>query len=265
MPLQLCHDPLPLSEACLQSLCASLNAPVIHIEQLPVEPARAAIVIYAEEYGDFGLAVGMRSLESGQTALYRYRASIPEASEIPAAMEDALSFAEGLGFLFDEDMIAQHPVSGRQQALAHWERLVGEGEVWTHAAVVEPPAPELTPELASADDELFPPMEELLEPIDEFFPLESDDLACEMPLTGEIGDTPPAIADVPSNEVSLTKFRRPAVEPCSPPVESTPAAAVGAEGFAGAASALGRVPIVKMRKDGENAKAGFLTRLLAGF
>ena len=248
------QEPLPLSEACLHSLCASLNAPVMRIDELPDGPARAAIVIYAEEYGNFGLAVGLRSLESAQVALYSYRGRIQAANQIPAAMEDALCFAESLGFLFDEDMIEQDPAHGRRQALEHWDRLLGEeGEVWAHSSVAEPPAPELSADPLSDDElsddeELLPPMDVLLQPAAE-----------------------------PAAGVPLTKFRGPEGGLPAPVAEPSPqraAAAEGvasgggdvpAEGLAREAQLLGRVAIVKVRRDGEASKPGLLTRLLGGF
>jgi len=116
----LSKDPLPLSEACLHGMCVSLNAPVVYGDDLPPGPARAAIVTYAEDYGDFGMAVGMRALEDGTVAVYRYREPIVDPADIATALEAALIFAEGLGFLFDEDMIDAGSRSGRREALEHW-------------------------------------------------------------------------------------------------------------------------------------------------
>ena len=47
-------EPLPLSEASMLALRPALNAPVLNVGFLPVGPARAAIVVFAEEWGFFG-------------------------------------------------------------------------------------------------------------------------------------------------------------------------------------------------------------------
>lgn len=162
-----CKDPLPLSEACLHGLLPSLNAPVVDVEELPSGPVRAALVIYAEDYGDLGLALGMRALESGDTAVYKYREPILDESEVPAALEAVMGFAEGLGFLFDDDMIDTAAGTGRRGALEHWNRLMGDAEVFAPRAPAEPPAPDSSPGLPSGDQALLPPAEDLLLPADE--------------------------------------------------------------------------------------------------
>lgn len=157
----LSKDPLPLSEACLQGMCVSLNAPVVYGDDLPPGPARAAIVTYAEDYGDFGMAVGMRALEDGSVAVYRYREPIVDAAGIASALDAALIFAEGLGFLFDDDMIDENSRTGRREALEHWNRLMGDGEVFAAAGVVEPPRAPLA-EFTLPGEGLDGPMEDLL-------------------------------------------------------------------------------------------------------
>jgi hypothetical protein len=156
-----CKDPLQLSEACLHGLLPSLNAPVAQVEELPNGPVRAAIVIYAKGYGELGLAIGMRALESGDTALYETREPIENESAIPDAVERALSFAEGLGFLFDDDMIDRATGTGRPDALEHWNRMMGDEEVYAPGAPAEPPPPSSNPGLPSADQALLPPAEDL--------------------------------------------------------------------------------------------------------
>jgi hypothetical protein len=157
----LCRDPLPLSEACLLGLCASLNAPVVHGDELPPGPARAAIVTFAEEYGDFGVAVGMRALESGSVAVYRYREPLLDADDVARATEAALRFAEGLGFLFDDEMIDRESGAGRSEALEHWLRLTGGAESFTPGSVAEPPSPPIA-EITLPGEGLDAPMEDLL-------------------------------------------------------------------------------------------------------
>ena len=42
-------DPPTLDEASLRGMCVSLNNPVVNIEDLPVGPARALIVLHDAE------------------------------------------------------------------------------------------------------------------------------------------------------------------------------------------------------------------------
>ena len=153
--------PLPLSEACLLSLCASLNAPVVRLDGLPTGPARAALVVYAEQYADVGVAVAVRSLEGGEVVLMRHREALPPETGPEAALEIAVDYAESLGFVFDEDMIgAAGSLSAKTAALEHWQRLVGSDEVFATPDVASPPSPEGAG--VSVDPEQMPEMEDLL-------------------------------------------------------------------------------------------------------
>jgi len=123
-------EPLPLSEASLLSLRPALNAPVLNVAFLPVGPARAAIVAFAEEWGGIGLALGIRSDEGGQVAVFRNPESIEPDVSVTTAFEPILAEAERMGFLFDEDMVAAATDDqGRMRALALWGRLMGEREL----------------------------------------------------------------------------------------------------------------------------------------
>ena len=154
-------QPLPLSEACLQCLCASLNAPVVHVEGLPVGPARAALVVYAEQYGDLGVAVGIRSLEGGEVVLMRYRESLPMEEGPARALELATSYAEGLGFVFDQDMISPGaPLDAKANAMSHWQHLAASDEAFEAPDVASPPAP--SGAMSLVDPEEMPEMEDLL-------------------------------------------------------------------------------------------------------
>jgi hypothetical protein len=154
--------PLPLSEACLLSLCASLNAPVVRLDGLPTGPARAALVVYAEQYADVGVAVAVRSLEGGEVVVMRHREALPPETGPEAALEIAVGFAEGLGFVFDEDMIGgpSGSLSAKTAALEHWQRLVGSDEVFAAPDVASPPPPSGVE--VSVDPEQMPEMEDLL-------------------------------------------------------------------------------------------------------
>ncbi|MEZ4292556.1 MAG: hypothetical protein R3E53_19280 [Myxococcota bacterium] len=138
-------EPLQLSEACVLAMRPALNAPVLNVDFLPVGPARAAAVVFAEEYGDIGLALGIRSVEGGQIVVLRNRESIDPTVPVPRAMERLLAEAERLGFLFDEDLVESAPAGeGRSQAMALWGRLMGDSG--PSKARARPAAPEPAPE-----------------------------------------------------------------------------------------------------------------------
>lgn len=119
-------EPLPLSEASLLLLRPALNAPVLNVGYLPVGPARAAVVAFGEEYGGIGIALGVRSNESGQIAVLRNQESIDFDVPLAEALEPLLAAAERMGFLFDEDIFQMAPgAKGRSQAMAHWAELMG--------------------------------------------------------------------------------------------------------------------------------------------
>ena len=75
-------DPLALSEASLLALRPAMNAPVLNVKFLPVGPAKAAIVAFAEEYGGMGLAIGVRSNEGGQIVVFKNQEPIDASVEV---------------------------------------------------------------------------------------------------------------------------------------------------------------------------------------
>jgi len=119
-------EPLPLSEASLLLLRPALNTPVVNVGYLPVGPARAAVVAFAEEYGGIGIALGLRSSDSGQLVILRNQESIDFDAPLADALEPLLDAAERMGFLFDEDMLQLEPgPKGRSEAMVHWAVLMG--------------------------------------------------------------------------------------------------------------------------------------------
>ena len=122
-------EPLPLSEASLLALRPALNTPVLNVGFLPVGPARAALVVFAEEYGAIGIAFGIRSVEGRQVAVLRNQETIEETAALSEALEPALAEAERMGFLFDEDMLAESTAVARTAAARLWAELMGEPEV----------------------------------------------------------------------------------------------------------------------------------------
>lgn len=147
-------EPLPLSEASLLLLRAAMNAPVLNVGFLPVGPARAAVVAFAEEYGGIGIALGIRSNESGQLAVIRNQESIDFDVRLVDAVEPLLAEAERMGFLFDEDMLQTSPgYRGRSDAMVHWAGLMGGME-----SLLPTRAPEPTTTAEAEDAETAGPL-----------------------------------------------------------------------------------------------------------
>ncbi len=155
-------QPPALSEASLVSLCASLNAPIVHVDELPAGPARCAVVVFAEPYGDLGVTVAVRSLEGGEVLVLRSREPLPPDAAPAAALEMAIHHAEGLGFVFDDDMLAGGQVgqAERLSAFQHWLKVVGSDEVYATPDVASPPSP--AGSMNSPEPERMPEMEDLL-------------------------------------------------------------------------------------------------------
>jgi hypothetical protein len=108
----------------IRVLHLSLNAPVIAIDALPVGPARAGIALCEDAAGDLDIQIAVRSLRSGQVAAYVPTDGRVEIGEL--AVDAALSFAEGMGFLFDEDEVAARGEGAPDAVAAIWRDLVEE-------------------------------------------------------------------------------------------------------------------------------------------
>jgi len=109
----------------LRVLRLSLNTPILAIEGLPVGPARAAIALVQGPTRSFRLEVAIHSLRTDQVLFYAYEAA-PEAGGLAASdFEAALSFAGGMGFLFEGDRIDGRDAVGGPDALRLWNDWVG--------------------------------------------------------------------------------------------------------------------------------------------
>jgi hypothetical protein len=113
-----------VSEASLQAFCAAMNTPVVNIEELDVNPARAVIALSAGEYGDSWLIVALRSLASGEGAIFKYQGDPAEFGSEEVALEVGLSFAEGMGFIFETDLIGGLGSAGRKRAWKIWRSVI---------------------------------------------------------------------------------------------------------------------------------------------
>jgi len=288
-------EPLALSEASVLVLRPALNAPVLNVEFLPVGPARAAIVIFAEEYGGIGLALGIRSTEGGQVAVFRNREPLDEVAPLENALEPALTWAERIGFLFDEDMVESTP-AGRSEATALWGRLMGDVAMPPPPKAARPlpaatePILELTdsvvapdglPELAREDVALAEPPQPKLESKPGALPPASG-----VPLEKEVAVEPRAASSVTENLIDTRPELDLEVEPKANREESSkslplevPATLLSkfrqSEDDVDSAtpstrgespSVLGRTPIVRMRRSSDTVKQiPYLARLLSSF
>jgi len=298
-------EPLALSEASLLALRPAMNAPVLNVKFLPVGPARAAIVVFAEEYGGMGLAIGVRSNEGGQIVVFRNQEPIDASVGVAEALESALSSAERLGFLFDEDMVGGvSGGQGRTQAMALWGRLMGDLELpsapqaipsqpATSESILEPPPDSARPKLSASDPAALLDVNKSVatsvlaassSAASDSPELLLDDLAAEDPgeisldletddfLLDEITATQPDTSGAPHSEPldapveavmpaaqQLSKFR-------NAPADSSSTADVGEddESLSGGPSELGRIPLVRVRREGSR-RVPFLSRLLSSF
>jgi hypothetical protein len=282
-------EPLALSEASLLALRASMNAPVLSVDYLPVGPARAAIVVFAEEYGGIGLAIGVRSNENGQIAVFRNQAPIDASTRVSDVLEPALATAERMGFLFDDDLIAGGASGGgRGQAMEIWAALMGELD--------EPGAPDPDPAdgatepldgldpagLARADDE--DDDDELL--LDDLAEVDLEEISLDLELGDELSEAAveaTAVDEAPAAKRSRQPKPAPAsrksaaarslppsakrTEPDAGPSLSkfrgAPAGAETEEGE-GTPSELARIPLKKLRREGTR-RVPYLARLLSSF
>jgi hypothetical protein len=142
----------------LRGLHVSLNTPVVAIEDLPVGPARAAIAIQDADEGRTSLLLVLRSQRTGQLACFAPDETLESHASAQVALDGALSFAESMGFLFDDDAVLELGAEGPRKAAGSWNQLLGiepqdfdddpapapgEGpaEIWLEDAVLAAAAP----------------------------------------------------------------------------------------------------------------------------
>ena len=252
--------PLELSADRLQGLCLSLNTPVVSIEELPVEPARAAIAIHDEIDGRPNITVAVRSLRSGATVLFSFEGGPRDAGALANGIDGALSFGESMGFLFDEDELGSGSAEeARSRAVDLWLELVGpaSGE------------PKRDPQTATAPAGPPPTFG-----LDDSF--EAETLDDEVLLLEEVADSEDDLAGVAAAEpggidseppVPLSKFRNCAPSQPPPPRQEETRPAVDESPPAGKRAALGRLKLAKRPKNGGEApsKPSAIRRLLSSF
>lgn len=120
-----CSDESVLAESAIVAFCAALNTPVVNIDALEVGPARAGIMIAADESSELNLLVRVCLISSGEGVTFKFQGDPTEFRDAAAAIHAALSFSEGMGFLFEEDLLAGGGPAGRQRAIKIWKSLCG--------------------------------------------------------------------------------------------------------------------------------------------
>jgi hypothetical protein len=117
--------PVTVTRDEIRGLRLSLNTPVVATEEIPIGPARAAILVHEGSRGP-EVTIGIRSLRADRIALYGFEGDLREASSFAVALDAALSFAESMGFLFDEDELGTGGAAARVRCLGLWRDLLGD-------------------------------------------------------------------------------------------------------------------------------------------
>ena len=115
---------LELTPHSVLALRPSLNTPVVAASDLPVGPACAAILVHTEPRHGLQISVGVRSLGCGSVTVYGFPGPIA-ASVVNVALDAALSFAESMGFLFDDDLV-DDDIGSQEKAVLRWQEMIGD-------------------------------------------------------------------------------------------------------------------------------------------
>lgn len=247
--------PIEVAGERVRELRVSLNAPVLSTPDLPIGPARAAIVIHHEARGRMDATVGVRSLRSGEAVFWSFDGELRSDDDLSVAGDAALTFAESLGFLFDDAPLG--PGAEAEKTWAAW--LGGEAPALAnaaHAAVEAAESTELLLEeiVVSAEDTAdFDPQEiaAAAPPVRSPEPTRSEPLA-RKPARAVVVPVPaPEPAPTPRRTTpTLSKFRSRREAPAS-------SSASGRQPFA-------KVQLVKRRSPEEERRL-LLRRILTSF
>ncbi|MDH3684842.1 MAG: hypothetical protein OEP95_01380 [Myxococcales bacterium] len=116
---------LELAESHLRGMRISLNTPVVATEELAVGPARAGLLVHLEPDGRPNVTIGIRSLRSGEVVLYSFEGDLRAHSSLDVGIDAGLSFAESMGFLFDEDELGDGDAGAIRRCMGLWNELMG--------------------------------------------------------------------------------------------------------------------------------------------
>jgi hypothetical protein len=278
-------SPLSLDESGLHSLWVALNTPILSVLELPPGPAMACIAIHAEKGGRRALTIAIRALRGGEVAFFTLDEDLSQDGAVPGAIDGALSFAEAMGFLFDDELDTA-TAAQRKQALARWRELVGETK--KGSAKAPAPAEELVLDEAVELEETEPrvppprrgesPAKAAAPPASKASPAKTASPASKASPAktagppGSRASSAPA-GTAPSAGVSLTKFRK--RSGATAPRENEEGASDAARAAQAARKAvlmtphgpaLGRLQLIKRQRSVDAAPAGnWLARLLGSF
>ena len=101
----------------LRSVRFSLNTPVVSVPELPTGPASAGIAVHAGGQ-DSIVNLAIRCVRTGHVVFYGPDEDWSDFHGPDLAVDAALSFAESLGFLFDDDSVQAE--GGLQAAARRW-------------------------------------------------------------------------------------------------------------------------------------------------
>ena len=152
--------PLELAESHLRGLRISLNTPVVSTEELAVGPARAGLLVHLEPDGRPNVTVGIRSLRSGEVVLYSFEGDLREHSSLDVGIDAGLSFAESMGFLFDEDELGDGDGAAIERCMGLWTDLMGSsgaGSVTTGPGSPDAPSEPVRAATDGIPEDLEPP------------------------------------------------------------------------------------------------------------
>lgn len=223
----------------------SLNSPMVEVENLPSGPARAAIVVYRDEDEEHALQIWVRGESPEPLVAYGLAGELERGREIETAVDAALTFAEGMGFLFEDELLR----GGEDDRRTASRRLAQFRGIEPPPEPVRVSAPQPARQPAKAARPASKPTAEAAPPLSR--PPQA--AAAKRPTTSGV-EAPTGLA--PPAEMPLTKFRRPR--------DAGPASGVVLKTAHG--PAVGRVRLVKRRRAAPTSeRPGLLARLLGAF
>jgi hypothetical protein len=246
-----------------RSLRTSLNSPVVASPELPPGPARAAILVHTEPSGAVSVSVGVRSIKTADAATWTCDADLNESTRVDVAVDAAMSFAEGMGFLFDDG----EPDEGRR-ATSGWTALMGDANETdailelTELVPIEVEEGSSEPVLDWDDSEDLPDLQLADGPGFDLEQATFEEAAPSVPLskfrnrlpTAETADSPDAAPQPAAKRAAAPK----------PPGSAKPAKAAG-KAAPKSRAALGKLKLIKRRGDAAAKRRAWLQRVLSSF
>ena len=148
------QEPPDPTRSALRALRPSLNTPVLVVEDLPPGPASAAIACLGGPGGP-RISLALRSVRSGQVVFFGPEDDPCEWQGSELALDAALSFAESMGFLFEDDRLGEDP-DGAQRLWRGLVEAAGHGPL-AGLASAEPALGDPEPEAVWLEDVSPPP------------------------------------------------------------------------------------------------------------